>query len=1662
MDCTYNINGVWYTKEQVEIMYNKSINAKDGVEVVSTKKDELTDNEMLYIEELKEANPELQEYSNADIQSAIFDITIEDVSMTDENLINKEFENYLKDTSGEKVRKYKKISPLIRDTKKTEFTYKDKESNSEVIHSGYKVTIPEFPNLSIFISNESAVSKNSTDKANKSNNWNLYILAKDNTYIKYQKSNSKSIKDELTFIENDINEVRASNEKDIAVLKEIGIDLELIENNDLANELDKPKSYASRIVENIESKNTTSNLEVTERILSNMKDAFPEVEVLNETDENVELTDEEAETALREKQIVLLQKYASHYLSKNKNSPIIKEAIKKFGSEETIIKEISDSAIRQEGIHYSWLTDFKGWITDKFNNATKLNKNELLRILTDAFLTNQDFGKISKVKDKSINENLPTLKIESTSEESISPSQVFMPWKFKSDMSKFIKNGKLDISLIDPKILQVFMMRIPNQGPNSQVAAEIVGFFPKNMGDLAILSKDLVAQLGHDFDFDSIYTYLYSTVEYEGKLRLIDDSLVEEIEGNLFLEENERARLLEEIKQSDNVTKNKIVDTHIAIHSNTSSVVQSSIKTPIGRWVLADVAGEIEAMKEASKAKEIAEITKRNEAIEIENNAISESNNANNTDNELVELIPLPISISEMSDDKQTDRFLSGTSGRRGVSLYSLFNSFLSVLAQDSNVAVKDQITYKVLSKDGLVDWFCSIGNRTSRGRLDESYALDKKTLKTQIAEGFQSISVDNANDMLMDKINLNVHTFKFTVGAISAGFGEEMVWLMNQPIIIDYVESIKKASQIGGSSFNSEMDAYVEMFNKYNDNESEKELTAIDIAKLKRKLLSNSRDLTIELMKDIIAGNEIDKSFNNTQLTALVVFKEIENVGAELQAIMSDSSTDSSFLGKSVLETSAKEMNLIDNLRTSSIINIEKIFGSFDGQKITPTTINGHATVRGLFLNNELWGSIVPYNKPEVQRFYDVAKQMFSFNEKSTALNTAFKLKMWNNLKSFLFTDPRLLAIDDTVDNERQRLFFDSTLAGSENTSLSSYIKNLKKTQKSHTFINVLNSNIELNTGRPSTLTVTNAKLDSMDLNNIYAGFIDMIINNRRLPKFNGKEYSTRLLAQDLVLVALLSGNNGGFDSYMKLIPPIYLYGIKEDNNSVSFLNKISEYISSDNFDGLFDNVPISSVVSQIALNNPDMLPVVSANRLSKAKGSSNRFVLSSDGGKSSSENPHFISVKIDSKKYNVFVLTEELNYVKMLPRNSGSYKKYDFTKVFNLGKSGHVTKVGQSVEIVVPTGPEVITATKPVASTPIETMVTSTTAQTTATPVTNQSSAASELLIADSDSLGIMKTLAVMIETSSSTFNRALSKLFQKRLNSQKVILKTGSIRNNKNQPVKGGYRSVSGVSVVSVNTNSADHGGVLDRSDLETTLLHELSHAVTKDCYANALAMIKNGTASNNIIMAVASLDGLFDKFKKSVADDKSKGVELDEGIENATLNMNEFFAEMFANQNVQKYANRLEYKTDQTFFERFTELIGKLMVSLGLDVNSTTALALSDIIYLVDNVAEDFSEYENNEMYEDERPFMQYFNTVNEAYSKLGLIKDNQMITFASDSEAKLKRDSINNSQGVFLATVNNENNTTVVKLEIDPRMSSVEYAYNNLPIAIKSNLEKNIC
>lgn len=76
------------------------------------------------------------------------------------------------------------------------------------------------------------------------------------------------------------------------------------------------------------------------------------------------------------------------------------------------------------------------------------------------------------VEQESITKQSPIIKLPRSERDVVKPSQVLMPWKFKAKMSKYIKNGKLDMSKIDPKILTGFGMRIPNQGPNSQVAFE--------------------------------------------------------------------------------------------------------------------------------------------------------------------------------------------------------------------------------------------------------------------------------------------------------------------------------------------------------------------------------------------------------------------------------------------------------------------------------------------------------------------------------------------------------------------------------------------------------------------------------------------------------------------------------------------------------------------------------------------------------------------------------------------------------------------------------------------------------------------------------------------------------------------------------------------------------------------------------------------------------------------------------------------------------------------------------------------------------------------------------------------------------------------------------------------------------------------------------------
>jgi len=92
------------------------------------------------------------------------------------------------------------------------------------------------------------------------------------------------------------------------------------------------------------------------------------------------------------------------------------------------------------------------------------------------------------------------------------PAQVIMPFNFSIDGKKvniedYVVDGKLDLERVPRELLQLVAARIPNQGHNSMMAVEIVGFTPNWLGDAMIVPSAITGQMGSDFDVDKLFTY---------------------------------------------------------------------------------------------------------------------------------------------------------------------------------------------------------------------------------------------------------------------------------------------------------------------------------------------------------------------------------------------------------------------------------------------------------------------------------------------------------------------------------------------------------------------------------------------------------------------------------------------------------------------------------------------------------------------------------------------------------------------------------------------------------------------------------------------------------------------------------------------------------------------------------------------------------------------------------------------------------------------------------------------------------------------------------------------------------------------------------------------------------------------------------------------------
>ena len=180
-------------------------------------------------------------------------------------------------------------------------------------------------------------------------------------------------------------------------------------------------------------------------------------------------------------------------------------------------------------------------------------------------------------------------------------AQVFVPWKFRNQDGELISIRKyvtkdekgrliLDSKKIPKEIFEMFGMRIPNQGPNSQSYIEIAGFLPEASGNLLIATRDHIAQMGSDFDVDKLYTYMYNMIENEEGIEIYREQILPEDASPADIKKNKIKDL-----------QNKIIDSHLAVHKNPDKKVQTQIANPLGLWKLKEAAEKIEKYHDVRK-----------------------------------------------------------------------------------------------------------------------------------------------------------------------------------------------------------------------------------------------------------------------------------------------------------------------------------------------------------------------------------------------------------------------------------------------------------------------------------------------------------------------------------------------------------------------------------------------------------------------------------------------------------------------------------------------------------------------------------------------------------------------------------------------------------------------------------------------------------------------------------------------------------------------------------------------------------------------------------------------------------------------------------------------------------------------------------------------------
>jgi hypothetical protein len=945
---------------------------------------------------------------------------------------------------------------------------------------------------------------------------------------------------------------------------------------------------------------------------------------------------------------------------------------------------------------------------------------------------------------------------------------------------------------------------------------------------------------------------------------------------------NNEGKLVKEDTSSKKIIQNKILDIHFSVMSNEK--VLPAILSPLGFGDLPDLATRVDKARHDR-------------------------------------LFNVRFQPTNLNDTYQKEKYMKARGGKSGTGVKSL-DSVFTAISQERDLYLRTS------SSKEETPIYLTFGN--DNGSLIEQNNISSKNgisgkSKLEVVAAYQSASVDNEKEQLLEKINSNDYTFDSERAFAAVGFDENyIVPLTAQDILFEYVSEMSRAQDTINDEFIARPEESIvqKLIDKY---ANEGGITP--------SLLESINDpdypLTKKEMWDAIELGDKDPNYYKTQIRSLAKFNKAREIGKEISNIQLTINTDSSGISPSLIESNAKEQK-VDRLATNKFIA--------NATNLLDNTINGYATNDALRVANSLWYELFPYGQRRVNDIFDeiqliTGKQVLTNDE---------RYLIFNNMKSFIYSKQSLGLENESVEVTRAKLFFDTK----DNKSLATQVKELQKISK-NPFILRLMVEPDVTGTKPSLIKYNAGAGENFDELSVYQGFTDLFVNP-----------VTRELAQNMVTYFYLSGGIQQAIQFGKYIPNAYLTNIdfaknlrevKFDDESLLGINDYKDnYYDVSNFTKQYlqHNVGKAirlkedlSQIKNIVRNSDKIITEFSSD---STLGKDILVVRQMPDGTTLTVLPEFVNLE-----YKLYQYTGNGKYVLIDTLGTFGYSEYDQNR-FNVSSMILANKSNKSLPVK-----EIKTDTRDNIEKGIK-------------EVTNNQlpiDRVKQYKLND-----INDSLSIISEYSTNKLHRELAKQVQKNIGElPKISITDRNLRGSYNYSTK------------TININPSQ---IESDEEFERTLLHESLHHITGNVINNpktseqqrivkSLQGLQN--ALKDRIASNPEWQASYDEFVKNY--NNNLGVDDIQVSKNyGAMKLTEFVTMAMTDLEFQKILNDIPFSGSKTLLDRFIELVKNILNSVGFTITPGSVLehSVENIVELINLTNPDFVESEKSSNLEDQLP------------------------------------------------------------------------------------------